>query len=76
MIYEGIRIGDTHTVYGCYQVCAAIRRLAFWVEEDFREFWSIAVELPTLPNALWPAPSVQGDHVTETRGIPVADCNP
>ncbi|KAK4146931.1 uncharacterized protein C8A04DRAFT_9428 [Dichotomopilus funicola] len=58
MIYEGICIGDTHTVYGCYQVCAAIRRLAIWVEEDFRGFWSSAVELPTLPNALWPAPSV------------------
>ncbi len=53
-------VGDTHTVYGCYQVCAAIRRLAVWVEEDFRRWWLRTAELPTPPNAPLPAPSAQG----------------
>ena len=59
MIYEGMSVGDMHTVYGCYQVCAAIRRLAIWVEEDFRRWWSRTAELPTPPNAPLPAPSAQ-----------------
>ncbi len=57
MIYEGIIAGKTPTcVYGCYQSCLAIRRLAAWVEEDFRwakedfrRWWSCAAKLPTLP---------------------------
>lgn len=47
MIYEGISVGDMHTVYGCYQVCAAIRRLAAWVREDFQRWWLRVAELPT-----------------------------
>ncbi|KAK3302587.1 uncharacterized protein B0T15DRAFT_577658 [Chaetomium strumarium] len=46
MIYEGMSVGDTHTVYGCYQVCAAIRRLAAWVQEDFRRWWLETTKLP------------------------------
>ncbi|KAL2023724.1 hypothetical protein VTK56DRAFT_1438 [Thermocarpiscus australiensis] len=49
MIYEGMSVGDTHTVYGCYQVCAAIRRLAAWVQEDFRRWWLQATEMSTSP---------------------------
>jgi hypothetical protein len=49
MIYEGMVVGDTHTVYGCYQVCAAIRRLATWVQEDFRRWWLQAAALPMPP---------------------------
>ena len=61
MIYEGITVGDTHTVYGCYQVCAAIRRLAAWVKEDFRRWWLSIVELPTSPKtAALSALSAQG----------------
>ncbi|KAK4132641.1 hypothetical protein BT67DRAFT_443540 [Trichocladium antarcticum] len=60
MIYEGMGIGDTHTMYGCYQVCAAIRRLAVWVQEDFRRWWLRTAELPTSPNALLSAPSAPG----------------
>ncbi|KXX82093.1 hypothetical protein MMYC01_201545 [Madurella mycetomatis] len=47
MIYEGITVGNTLTVYGCYQVCAALRRLAAWVRDDFRKFWLEVTELST-----------------------------
>jgi hypothetical protein len=46
LIYEGISVGDTHTLYGCYQVVAAIRRLAVWVQEDFRRWWLGVVQPP------------------------------
>lgn len=46
MIYEGFVVGDTQTVFGCYQVCAAIRRLATWVQTDFRAWWLGAATLP------------------------------
>lgn len=39
MIYEGIVVGDTHTLYGCYQACAAVRLLATWVQADFQAWW-------------------------------------
>lgn len=58
VLYEGIRIGDTHTVYGCYQVCAAIRRLAIWVEQDFCDWWLRTAVLFMLTNAPLSAPSV------------------
>ncbi|KAK3356310.1 hypothetical protein B0T25DRAFT_536497 [Lasiosphaeria hispida] len=51
MVYEGICVGNTHTVYGCYQVCAAVRRLAAWVKDDFRKWWSRTAELPTQTQA-------------------------
>lgn len=43
MIYEGIIVGRTDTLYGCYQVCAAVKRLGDWAREDFRAWWLEAV---------------------------------
>ncbi|EEU35521.1 uncharacterized protein NECHADRAFT_9732, partial [Fusarium vanettenii 77-13-4] len=35
-IFNGIVIGDTATILGCYKVVAALRELATWSETTFR----------------------------------------
>jgi hypothetical protein len=39
VIFTGFSIGTTETIYGCYQICEAIRVLAKWVQTDFRAWW-------------------------------------
>jgi hypothetical protein len=48
VIYKGLPVGSTGTVYGCYQICAAVRRLAAWIREDLRGWWLGAVRVPTM----------------------------
>lgn len=65
MIYEGEIVGKTHTVYGCYQVYAALRRLAVWAREDFRRWWLNTVPAP--PNTASSAQSAQGLNMSSLR---------
>lgn len=68
MIYEGITVGITDTVYGCYQVCAAIPRLAAWVKEDFRNWWLVTGlrddETPSAPKVAKGDPANGGTYTT------------
>ena len=57
IIYDGIVVGDTQTLYGCYQVRAAIRRLALWVQQDFRAWWLRAATPATLTGHSQPSSS-------------------
>lgn len=38
-LLEGLVLGDTGSVFGVYQVIAAIRRLARWVNEEYRPWF-------------------------------------
>lgn len=51
VVYGGITVGETDTLYGCYQVCAAIRRLALWVETEFRAWWLSVAGIPVRPGS-------------------------
>ncbi|KAK1974836.1 hypothetical protein LZ30DRAFT_384162 [Colletotrichum cereale] len=38
-IHESINIGSSHTLVGCYQIIAGLRRLALWARSDYRDWW-------------------------------------
>ncbi|KAK2052352.1 hypothetical protein LY76DRAFT_687895 [Colletotrichum caudatum] len=48
-IHESINIGSSHTLVGCYQIIAGLRRLAVWARSDYRGWW-IQVLRPAPPH--------------------------
>ncbi|KAK2051149.1 hypothetical protein LY76DRAFT_420270 [Colletotrichum caudatum] len=48
-IHESINIGSSHTLVGCYQIIAGLRRLAVWARSDYQDWW-IRVLRSALPH--------------------------
>jgi hypothetical protein len=39
LIFSSVRLGDTDSVLGIYQVMMAVRRLARWVDEEYKPWF-------------------------------------
>ncbi|KAI4130890.1 MAG: hypothetical protein LQ338_001487 [Usnochroma carphineum] len=43
ILHRNIRLGSTNDILGIYQIIASLRRLAQWVSEEYRPWWTAAV---------------------------------